>query len=359
MVLRASQEVMHSIRHCVLASTITLGTGCFSPGTPPPFEPEDASTTSSGTDPMGSEGTHASTSLDGSSSGLVGPGDTTPPEVVDFLPADGTSHVWDETLTISFSEPMDQASVAAAFPEASGFTWDEAGMQVEIANTFPFQSVPVLHYLVVPTSVTDLAGNGLAEPVVVTIELAALQTVDLLHEPALTGYSLGGFTGAWFVCGDAHDGSLAYGGISFSLDGLDSALAIRRATFRSQVLQIDGDIDDPGLGGVVMDHVVFDGISDLEDSAALEKAFAPVFVSRDVAVGEVVDVDVTDQLEWSWSAGIAYFQLRIHSVTSNDDMSQDLLWLRRGADEDDSLVSDGFTEPDPDNQSRIEIVYFQ
>jgi hypothetical protein len=175
---------MKSIHRYVLASTLVLGAGCFSQDARPDDE-EEAESSSTG-DGMGWEDTLASSSLDAgsisdgddSSAGeFIGPtGDPKPPKVVEFVPADGTSQVYDETITITFSEPMDQATVEAAFPEASGFIWDHHGIEVEIESSFPFEDEPVLHDLVVPTSVTDLAGNGLAEPLVVTIGLAALES---------------------------------------------------------------------------------------------------------------------------------------------------------------------------------------
>jgi hypothetical protein len=363
--LPARKTAMKSIHRQVLVSTIVLGTGCFSPDAPP-LRVDDTETGSTSTG-MAPEDTSSSSSLDEVSSsegddGLAEPmGDTTPPEVIDFMPADGTTQVYDETITITFSEPMDQDTVEAAFPEASGFTWNGDGTQVEIESSFPFEEVPMLYDLVVPTSVTDLAGNGLAEAVEVTIGLAALKTATLLHEPGLTGRSFEGIdnTSPMLQAGDNWANLLMHAGISFSLAELDSVLAIRRATFRSQVLWIFGDITEPWLGGMVVDHVVFDDVAHIDDPRVLAAAVAPLFASDGIAVGDFVEVDVTGQLESSWSEGIEYFQLRLHPQASNYDDVESSLLLRRGADENDAFVPEGFTEPDPDNQSRIEIEYFQ
>lgn len=367
--LRVTQAPMNTIHRSMLASTIVLGAGCFAPGTPPPFGRE-ADSGSVGAEEMvsGDTGdTSTSTSLDGASTeavdgsgtGLVEPGDTTPPEVVGFLPVDGTSHVWDETVTITFSEPMDQASVEAVFPEATAFVWDSLGTRVEITASFPFESVPVFYDLVVPTSVTDLAGNGLAEAVEVTIELAALETATLLHEPGLTGMSFADmdYTALFFQGGDNWANLLFHAGISFSLAELDSAVAIRRATYRSQVLRTSGDIT--GVGGLVVDHVSFDSLARIDDPELLETAFASLFTSDSTAAGDLVELDVTSRLASSWSTGAEHFQLRFHPISSDGDDFEDSLVLRRGADEDDHLVPDDLAEPDPDNQSRIEVEYFR
>lgn len=343
------------LSHTLLLGLGLLGPACFSPGVTVPFGDEGTTLGSESTD--GSSSTDdASTSDDTASEGAM---DATPPEVVDVTPADGTSQVHDETITITFSEPMDQASVAAAFPDAIALEWDASGSQVELELPLPFASVPVLHVLVVPSSVTDLAGNGLVEPVEVTLELAALETVTLLHEPDLTGWSFDGseyYDG--FGAGDTSIDTVQHAAITFPLAGLESALAIRSATYRSQMLLIYGDVNDPELGGMVVDHVRFDDVTHVGEAEVLEAAFALLFEPGQADRGVSVAVDVTRTLESSWSEGASRFQLRFHAAASDGDDAMDELWLRRGADEDDSLVPPGFPEPDPGNQSRIEVEYF-
>jgi hypothetical protein len=353
----------------VLASTIVLATGCFDPPNVSIPGVDGSETDSAGdestTEDAADDESSSSDGGDDSSGELADPpgGDTIPPEVVELSPADGADQIYDETITIAFSEPMDQASVAAAFPEAGGLVWDAAGMEVQIAISFPFADVPVLHDVVVPTSVTDLAGNHLAEPVVVSIGLAALERVTLLHDPDLSGFFVESEFShlPYLLVGDLSSNELILTGVSFSLANLPEAksvLAIRRASFRSQMLGMDGDVNDPGLGGVVVDHVTFDSPAHLGDPTVWEAAFASLFAAGQAAPGKLVDVDVSGQLAQAWSAGNEHFQLRFHPTSSNDDGLQDLVVLRRTADEEDGDVPEGLPEPDPEHLPRIEIEYF-
>lgn len=184
------------------------------------------------------------------------------------------------------------------------------------------------------------------------------------QRPGLTGNSIEGADGIYslFVGGDSSANLRLHAGISFALAALppfDSVLAIRRATYRSHVLRIDGNVNEPGLGGLLVDHAVFDSRAQIDDPTLLDEAFATLFSPGDAIVGQRVDLDVTRQLEWTWSAGMSYFQFRYHAASTNGNAMSDQLFLRRGAAENGAIVPEGFTEPDLDNQSRIEVQYFQ
>jgi hypothetical protein len=305
-----------------------------------------------------------STSSTGSETSTGGPveGDVTPPVVVYFSPAHGTQQVFEEVIHIVFSEPMDQATVGNAFPQGSGFAWNGAGNEVEFGHPFPFEDMPVVLDLEVPTSVTDLAGNPLAEPFVATIVLAAMQTVELEYVSGLTGSTqINGNTGTWFYGGDVGTNDVRFAGISFSTGVLPSfvdVLAVRSATFSSQVTRTDGNPNDLGLGGFFLDHVEFGGISEIDTATILDDDFVTLFAPGGIVLGAPVTVDVLPQLLASWTSGAEYFQLRFHPMVSDGDGGQDAVFLRRVGDENDSTVEAGVMDPDEAKRARVVIEYF-
>ncbi len=352
--------------HHLLPLGLALCTGCF-----------DASTTSSMVDDtQGASETGMATSSDGSSDEGDGndgsdaetsgtpqtggeeadsstgepPDDTTddtaadpPPEVVFFEPADGATQVYDPTVTIVFNEPVVQPSLEAAFPEGSDFSWSEDGTQVEFEIELPFEDVPVMHALEVPTSVTDLAGNALPEPFISTFELASLTTTTLPFEPDASTCCHGLFD--FLLSGDADSNALFHAGISFPLAALPpSMLAVRSATLEATVTDLSGNIQDPAFGRFVVDHVAFAHRDEIDAPTLLETDFATMFEAGGAAEGAIAGIEVTDQLAASWDAEAESFQLRLHPEASNGDGMSDAIL---------------FAVTDPNMQPRVEVQYFE
>lgn len=325
------------------------GTDASSTGTSDPVDTSDASDTSG--------------DVVDDSSGTTGSGDVVPPEVVSIEPAHGTSNVMDQPVTIEFSEAMDTASVEAAFATGTGFVWENGDTTVQFDLPFPFESSTVLYDIVVPSSVQDVAGNGLDDDVTATIGLAALASITLEYQANLTGNVLEGSASyfTFFFGGDDGSDLVNYGAVSFPLDALPdygSILGVRSGVFGSQVISLVGDPNDAAQGGFVVDHVEFDSGSQISSPTVLEAAFHDILQAGAVAAGDPVLVDVTSQLDASWSSGATHLQLRVHPAVASANATADRIFLRRAADENDGIVGAGVADPDEANRARVEIEYF-
>lgn len=296
-------------------------------------------------------------------------GDPTPPEVVSISPAHEATQVMDEPVVIEFSKPMDQSTVAEAFPGAT-LVWNSAGTQVEITIDYPFAATAVPFTVALPVTVTDLDGNGLAQAFSITFVLAALVAVTVEFEPALSGNRPPGCSsGTFIMAGDTetdHDtcpGVVRFGAVSFSMADLpdhEDILAVRSAFVRSQVISVDGNPNDPALGAYVVDHIVIEARGDMIDPTFKSQAALMLFQPGDIVVGEPVELEVTPLVAASWADGDASFQLRFSPAEqTNNDAVRDSLFLRRTAEENPGIVADGVTEPDEANRMRLEIEYFQ
>lgn len=389
--LRPSSARPHTFT-AALAAALLLVPGCFepdpdlgssaetdddAPGSTSQSDPttsttggpgEPSGTTGDQPDPSaeetGANETSTSGGEDGEGSSSGGDGstttgaDVTPPMVLSITPDDGSTAVMDETVTIEFDEPMDTASVEAAFPTASGFTWNDDDTAVEFELPFPFTDTASGFEIIVPDTATDLAGNGLAEEVSVGIDLAALHVSELDYDPDLTGNS----TGTWFFAGDTEGDTDRLGGASFPLGALPdhgSILALRSAHLLTQVIDTAGTPEDGAAGGFVIDHVEFASRGGIASPTMLDAAFTQFLSPADIAPNTSVDVDVSEQLEASWSADEVRFQIRVRFPDVTENGVADVAWFRRGADENDGIVHESVTEPDDgSNRLRVVVEYF-
>ena len=306
---------------------------------------------------QGSTGVEDDTSGTGDSSSTGAEGDTTPPQVVEISPADGASAVIDPEVTLVFDEPVDTATVEAAFPTGSEFVWNGDDSEVTFELDYPFADTQSSYDIVVPTTVTDVAGNALEEEVVSTIALAALHTVVLEYDPDLTGNN----TGTWFYAGDTTGDADRFGGATFALGSLPnhaSILQLRSATLATQVLDVAGTPEDTDAGGYVIDHVEFATRGAIASPVVLDDAFAQFLSSGEIQPGTAIEVDVTDQFDASWSANETRFQIRVRLADVLPNAVADVAWFRRGADENDGIVHDSVTEPDASHRLRVSVEYF-
>jgi hypothetical protein len=292
------------------------------------------------------------------------PGDTTPPSVLSVTPADGTSQVISELISIQFSEPMNQASVEAGFSEGTGYAWSADGTTVTFQLPLPFDAEPRLFDIIVPSSVNDLAGNPLGSNEETSIELAALARVTLPFDGTLSGNQIAGQNGnfTFFELGDTASDLVRYAAASFALEGLpafEDVRALRQATLHLQVSDAAGNPSDPAFDGFLIDRVSFTARADIDNPTVIEPAFTRLLVPAAVVPGRLVRLDVAPQLRTIWSAGETHLQLRFGPPASNLDAVADTLFLRRVADENNAVVDEAaLLEPDPGNVARIELEYF-
>jgi len=134
----------------------------------------------------------------------AGGADTTAPAVAAVTPADGTAGVAaDAVIVVEFTEPMDQASVEAAWtstdlPAASvGFAWSAAGDTLTVTPAGPLTYAagvgidPAvvaarIYAFEIAATATDLAGNPLAAAVTTSFTTKRRLRVDLAVIDALT-----------------------------------------------------------------------------------------------------------------------------------------------------------------------------
>lgn len=316
----------------------------------------DATETGTGTDDGSGTGSTTGTGP-GEGSSSTGEVDEMAPQVVEITPADGTDAVMDETVTIVFDEPMDTASVEAAFPTATDFVWSEDDATAQFHLPMPFTEAQASFDILVPTSVTDVAGNALEESATASIVLAPLTVLEIDYDASLTGNN----TGTWFYAGDTTGDTHRYGGATFDLDTLPAIGEIEglhRASIVTQVIDRAGAPDDDAIGGFLVDHVTFESRGALANPGMLDAAFGTFIASDDMAAGTPIEVEVTDQLSGAWTDGDAAFQIRVRAASVLDNEASDVLWFRRGADENDSIVAEGVLEPDATHRLRLHVEYF-
>ncbi len=111
--------------------------------------------------------------------------DNTPPVVAERSPSSGAENVsLRPTITITFSEPMDQTTTESAFstspPFAKTLAWDSAGQTLTV---YPSEDlIPLVSYAVsVSSAATDSAGNSL---IATTWHF---DTRELVTQPLITG----------------------------------------------------------------------------------------------------------------------------------------------------------------------------
>jgi hypothetical protein len=298
----------------------------------------------------------------------AGATDTTAPTVVSISPAQGSTQVIDVPVTITFSEEMERSSVATQFPGAR-LVWNAAGTSVEIFIDFPFAATPQPFVVNLPTTVSDLAGNGLEDPVASSFTLASLHALSIPFDAALSGNrAVGCPAGTFITAGDqestdpACPSTITFGGISFPLATLpprNQILALRKAFVRTQVVSVRGN-PNAVSGAFVVDHVILASRNDLIAPVFKTQNALTMFQAGTITVGSPLELDVATLLDKSALDGDANFQLRFRPTnSSNADDVTDNVFLRRGADENDGLIAPGLPEPDAANAMRLEIEFFQ
>jgi hypothetical protein len=221
------------------------------------------------------EGDHRA---DGGSAG--DPDDQVAPEIVAISPEPGSTVLEDFSMVITFSEPMDAASVERAFvlPERADpvFTWNPTGDQltVEPRARYPQSDDPARRVVDVGVGAgaTDRSGNALGADHTVgyTLQYARLEAVFPFAQ-TLSGNCYAGYTASsaytFFMAGenvnDPDRASRGFLTIPFSLP--DEAV-IERAVLQTEIEYLEGD--PFGFGDLTIDDVEFTAINGTSFAAA-------------------------------------------------------------------------------------------
>lgn len=220
--------------------------------------------------------------------------DTTPPEIVSIIPADGAIGVRaDAVVTIAFSEPMDRLAVQNSLDTSDlggvTFTWTDGNATltiepndplayVEGTGNVPGDTAAKQHTVIIGTGATDEAGNGLEAGIQVAFSTLKSMTTSFGRDNALTGAGTpnGLITDAddFLYVGDDAMGAAAAGYrgyITMDMTLLpDTAVDVVWARLRGVQL---AELGNPygALGdstGVILEHAVFALGTAAEDNAA-------------------------------------------------------------------------------------------
>ncbi len=284
------------------------------------------------------------------------PGDTASPSVASSVPANGATGVRRETsLSVAFSEPMDRASVEAAFeldaaPDlAAEFHWDSGGRLLNIVLAAPLSyatgadanQVTATEYAFRFTSAArDLAGNALVETDISFATLREIQfSVSAEADPALTGNwrSDGVYgtdscaqAGANICVGDSSFGpNAAYRGFfSFNLGLLPASLVeLAQAEVGVPLGSILGG-PFAGLGPLSLEHVGFTGIGPDAFAASAQSSLGGVATALG---GDTLRFDALAAARADLTdGGLSQYRLGF-AAASDADGATDLLFFSRGA----------------------------
>lgn len=242
----------------------------------------------------------------------IDPTDETAPAVTDTQPATAATAVHeDETIQVTFSEPMDPASVEAAYASTDlpadqvAFAWSPDGRVLTItpaaplayaegAGNDPSVVTPKTFAITIGTGATDLAGNALAAPMELSFStrrrLIALFGLDL----DMTRMTLGNTSYAMseIIVGDSLNKETYRSYLTFDIAALPADAEVEKAQFQGvQVAPLGAPYD---MGAVNVEHVNFTSTLPNNLTGSVAKSL-PGAMSTD-AVLEAKKIDVTSQV---------------------------------------------------------------
>lgn len=352
-------------RAALLLAALAATVGCYSPSTsqgdggsddattnttPGTTTATTATTATTGTTATNTAGTSDdtgattfgdSTSASDASKGSTTGADATAPSILAIPPDDGDNGVRADTnLVIEFDEPMDQDATQAAYQSAEipaalvVFSWDAEGTTLTIdpnddlayaQGVTPAAVVALAYQFSLTSTATDLAGNTLANPAMVTFTTLRQLTPSFPAVDAMTGdMAFNGTSLGIEVCvGDqyfmAGTNGWVHGGITFDLSTLPGDIfEFQAATLQGDQVALNG-APYSALGNLRAEHVVFAALTDLWNAELLEDigefSTSPTLDTR--------TMDVLTQVEADYANGAvqndrSQYRLAFEQLTDND-----------------------------------------
>lgn len=320
---RPSRRLLTSLLFALLAPAFAQG--CGNDGSPP----------TSTSDPDGGPGADASLPLDASPTVVA----TTPAALATGVEADAY-------LSIRFSEPMDAASVKAAYtstelPAASvQFLWNDAGDTLKIVPDEPLalafgdaSVAPKTYSLTIGAGATSATGESLDDAFVLTFSTLRRVTSSEPAIASLTGRatSVGSASTVLTAVGDFANNASALSVATFSLANLPVDVRLDSAFFVVDEASVSGT-PDANLGELRAEHLFFSAfdasvystpvLDSVPNVALVERSKGPPY-SRAVDVTQFVLDDLANR-----EARSDRTQLRLRYTTATDsDGVSDLLAL--------------------------------
>lgn len=275
--------------------------------------------------------------------------DETSPSVTDTQPASSATAVHeDQMILVTFSEPMDQASVEDAYASTDlpadqvTFTWSPDGRELTItplaplayaegSGTDPAVVTPKTYAITIGIGATDLAGNALAAPMDLSfstrrrlIALFGLDTALTRATLANTSYAV---SDIWV--GDSQNTSTYRSYVTFDLSTLPADAEVERAQFQGRQLQPDGA--PYNLGAVNVQHVTYTSTLPNVLNAAVAIS-QPGIMSSDAAL-EPKLIDVTPQVIDDMSHRVershrSQYRLQIDVATNGDAVTDRAIFAK-------------------------------
>jgi len=278
------------------------------------------------------------------------------PFIVDVAPPDGAVGVSaDSTITLTFSEAMDQSATEAAYQSenlpssAVTFEWNEDSTELTVVPLEPLAydvgeepelvQARRINYFV-SASATSAAGSRMSQPYEFSFSLLrqVAFTLFALQDRELSGNFRSNDTYGAGVCAEnainmcvgdvrVNGQSEQYKGfISFELSELPESASSVSAVLGLEISSTSGN-PFAGLGGLLLEHTSFDAI-DL-DAFGADSVSELGLIADDGATGTRVSADVSEAVLSDLSSdemltsgeGLSQYRLRFEDETDNDAQS--------------------------------------
>jgi hypothetical protein len=277
------------------------------------------------------------------------PADVTAPMVVSTTPAAGAAGVAADTkIVVVFSEPMDPATVEAAYAssdlplESVSLNWnadlteltitpDQELLYAEGIGTDPSAVTARTYSLSLGEGASDVNANRMAAPLQLAFATkkrmsAAAGLDDSLTRVRVGGTLLGISNDIWI--GDNAVNSTYRSYISFDLSPLPSGIEIASAQFSARQLAPEG-LPYGSLGAVMTHHVSFASLNDLANLPAIS---LPGTYSED-GTSESKSIDVTPQVADDIANRTArnsrsQYRLQIDVATNNNGVTDKAVFAK-------------------------------
>jgi len=273
--------------------------------------------------------------------------DTTAPLVVSSTPGtNATGIAADAKVMVTFSEPMDPASVEAAYGSAQlpldkvSFVWNSELTELTISpdaplayadgvGTDPAAVSPLTYAITIGTGAADLAGNQLAAPMELSFATKRRLVGTFSTDPALTKGLLDAsvLAGVSLFIGDSATGKRYHSYVTFDIAPLPAGSMVEGAQFGGTQTAPYGV--PYTLGGVVAQHLTY---STMDNVGAVQALSVPGLLSSN-GMAEAKALDVTAQLKDDVMNRAArgdrsQFRLQIDTATNDDAVADTAVFTK-------------------------------
>jgi len=266
--------------------------------------------------------------------------DTTRPTLVGFTPAsNSTGNPRNVTIKLTFSEPMNKASVEQAFSSSQNFvgtpSWNATGTEISFAPATTLSHGALVNWFL-DQSAMDLAGNTAAMNYSGLFRVIQLVVYSIPRSPvtALVSSRTTIQQNPWPI-GDDGDNYPYQGFVTFSLNDLINNTGCNtQSAVQSAVL--NWFYEDPGispftsLGKLLVDPVDYGSTTDnnsLYTTPSIGMPLSLGYQDLNVQSGKT-NIPVTAMVWARWSEQYVQFRLKFQSTTDNDN-APDVLSIDR------------------------------